>query len=389
MTSIDSGSRLRTVSDPPAKADAPAYDYLIVGCGLFGATFARLATDAGKRCLIVERRPHIGGNCYTEKLEGINVHRYGAHIFHTSNKAVWAFVNRFAEFNNYINSPKAISGDKLYSLPFNMNTFYELWQTRTPEQARQKIASQRFSGEPTNLEEQALSLVGKDIYETMIRDYTRKQWGKDPRELPAFIIKRLPLRFTYDNNYFSDRYQGIPIGGYTALFDALLEGIEVRLNVDYFADRTALGRLAHKVVYTGCIDQYFDYALGRLEYRSLEFDNAVVETDNFQGNAVINYCDTRESFTRIIEHKHFEGSNSPVTVITREFPRPCSGDAIPYYPVNDAHNQGLYRRYQELAQATENVIFGGRLSEYKYMDMHVVIESAMNRFRSESRQASA
>lgn len=381
MTSNDAASRSET--------DTPAYDYLIVGCGLFGATFARLATDAGKRCLIVERRPHIGGNCYTEKLEGINVHRYGAHIFHTNNKAVWAFVNRFAEFNNYINSPKAISGDKLYSLPFNMNTFYELWQTRTPEEARQKIASQRFTGEPTNLEEQALSLVGKDIYETLIRDYTRKQWGKDPRELPAFIIKRLPLRFTYDNNYFSDRYQGIPIGGYTALFDALLEGIEVRLNVDYFADRTALGRLAHKVVYTGCIDQYFDYALGRLEYRSLEFDNAVVETDNFQGNAVINYCDTREPFTRIIEHKHFEGSSSPVTVITREYPRPCSGDAIPYYPVNDAHNQGLYRRYQELSQGTENVIFGGRLSEYKYMDMHVVIESAMNRFRSESRQASA
>lgn len=381
MTSNDAASR--------SEADTPAYDYLIVGCGLFGATFARLATDAGKRCLIVERRPHIGGNCYTEKLEGINVHRYGAHIFHTSNKAVWAFVNRFAEFNNFINSPKAISGDKLYSLPFNMNTFYELWQTRTPQEARQKIAAQRFTGEPTNLEEQALSLVGKDIYETLIRDYTRKQWGKDPRELPAFIIKRLPLRFTYDNNYFSDRYQGIPIGGYTALFDAMLEGIEVRLNVDYFADRSSLGRLARKVVYTGCIDQYFDDVLGRLEYRSLAFDNAVVETDNFQGNAVINYCDTSEAFTRIIEHKHFEGSSSPVTVITREYPRPCSGDAIPYYPVNDAHNQGLYRRYQELAQATENVIFGGRLSEYKYMDMHVVIESAMNRFRSESRQASA
>lgn len=389
MTSIDSGSRLRTGSDSRAEADAPAYDYLIVGCGLFGATFARLATDAGKRCLIVDRRPHIGGNCYTEKQEGINIHRYGAHIFHTSNKAVWAFVNRFAEFNNYINSPKAISGDRLYSLPFNMNTFYELWQTRTPQEARQKIASQRFSGEPTNLEEQALSLVGKDIYETLIRDYTRKQWGKDPRDLPAFIIKRLPLRFTYDNNYFSDRYQGIPIGGYTALFEAMLEGIEVRLNVDYFADRPSLERLAHKLVYTGCIDQYFDCALGRLEYRSLEFDNAVVETDNFQGNAVINYCDTSEPFTRIIEHKHFEAASSPVTVITREYPRPCSGDAIPYYPINDPHNQGLYRRYQELSQGTENVIFGGRLSEYKYMDMHVVIESAMNRFRSESRQASA
>ena len=246
------------------RGDAISYDYLIVGCGLFGATFARLATDAGKRCLVIDRRSHIGGNCYTEKLEGINVHRYGAHIFHTSNKAVWNFVNRFAEFNNYINSPKAISEGKLYSLPFNMNTFYELWQTRTPAEARHKIESQRFFGEPTNLEEQALSLVGKDIYETLIRDYTRKQWGKDPRELPAFIIKRLPLRFTFDNNYFTDRYQGIPIGGYTALFEAMLEGIEVRLNVDFLDDRHRLTSLVRKVVYTGCIDQYFNYELGRL-----------------------------------------------------------------------------------------------------------------------------
>jgi UDP-galactopyranose mutase len=365
------------------------YDYLIVGCGLFGATFARLATDAGKRCLIIDRRPHIGGNCYTEKQEGINVHRYGAHIFHTSNKAVWAFVNRFADFNNYINSPKAVSGGKLYSLPFNMNTFYELWQTRTPVEARQKIDSQRFHGEPTNLEEQALSLVGQDIYETLIRDYTLKQWGKDPRELPAFIIKRLPLRFTYDNNYFTDRYQGIPIGGYTALFEAMLEGIEIRLNVDFLDDRTQLTSLARKVVYTGCIDQYFNDKLGRLEYRSLDFENSIEELENFQGNAVINYCDTSEPFTRIIEHKHFEAANSPVTVITREYPKACSGDAIPYYPVNDPANQSLYRRYQELAHSADNVIFGGRLSEYKYMDMHVVIESAMNRFRSENRQPSA
>ena len=365
------------------------YDYLIVGCGLFGATFARLATDAGKRCLIIDRRPHIGGNCYTENQEGINVHRYGAHIFHTSNKAVWAFVNRFADFNNYINSPKALSGGKLYSLPFNMNTFYELWQTRTPVEARQKIDSQRFHGEPTNLEEQALSLVGKDIYETLMRDYTRKQWGKDPCELPAFIIKRLPLRFTYDNNYFTDRYQGIPIGGYTALFKAMLEGIEVRLNVDFLDDRTQLMSLARTVVYTGCIDQYFNYKLGRLEYRSLDFENSIEEQENFQGNAVINYCDTREPFTRIIEHKHFEAANSPVTLITREYPKACSGDAIPYYPVNDPANQSLYRRYQELAQGADNVMFGGRLSEYKYMDMHVVIESAMNRFRSETRQPSA
>ncbi|MBW4530511.1 MAG: UDP-galactopyranose mutase [Aphanothece saxicola GSE-SYN-MK-01-06B] len=365
------------------------YDYLIVGCGLFGATFARLATDSGKRCLIIDRRPHIGGNCYTEKQEGINIHRYGAHIFHTSNNVVWKFVNRFAEFNSFINSPKAISGEKLYSLPFNMNTFYELWQTRTPAQARQRIEAQRFLGEPTNLEEQALSLVGKDIYETLIRDYTRKQWGKHPSELPAFIIKRLPLRFTYDNNYFSDRYQGIPIGGYTGLFEAMLEGIEVRLNVDFLDDRSQLTSLARKVVYTGCIDQYFNYELGRLEYRSLDFENSIEELENFQGNAVINYCDTSEPFTRIIEHKHFEGSNSPVTVITREYPKACSGEAIPYYPINDPPNQALYRQYQELAHATDNVIFGGRLSEYKYMDMHVVIESAMNRFRSETRQPSA
>ena len=371
------------------RGDTISYDYLIVGCGLFGATFARLATDTGKRCLVIDRRSHIGGNCYTEKLEGINVHRYGAHIFHTSNKAVWNFVNRFAEFNNYINSPKAISQGKLFSLPFNMNTFYELWQTRTPSEARQKIKSQRFFGEPTNLEEQALSLVGKDIYETLIRDYTRKQWGKDPRELPAFIIKRLPLRFTFDNNYFTDRYQGIPIGGYTALFEAMLEGIEVRQNVDFLDDRRRLTSLARKVVYTGCIDQYFNYELGRLEYRSLDFENSIEEIENFQGNAVINYCDTSEAFTRILEHKHFEGATSPVTVITREYPQACTGDAIPYYPVNDPPNQSLYRRYQELAHTADNVIFGGRLSEYKYMDMHVVIESAMNRFRSENRQLSA
>ncbi|MCP9857615.1 MULTISPECIES: UDP-galactopyranose mutase [unclassified Cyanobium] len=375
-----------TTLDP---GNAIPYDYLIVGCGLFGATFARLATDVGKRCLVIDRRPHIGGNCFTEKQEGINVHRYGAHIFHTSNKAVWAFVNRFAEFNNYINSPKAISNGKLYSLPFNMNTFYELWQTRTPAEARQKIEAQRFLGEPTNLEEQALSLVGKDIYQTLIRDYTRKQWDKDPRELPAFIIKRLPLRFTYDNNYFSDRYQGIPIGGYTALFEAMLEGIEVRLNVDFLEDRPRWTSLAQKVVYTGCIDQYFNYELGRLEYRSLDFENSIEELENFQGNAVINYCDTSQPFTRIIEHKHFEASTSPVTVITREYPKACSGEAIPYYPVNDPANQSLYRRYQELAHSADSVIFGGRLSEYKYMDMHVVIESAMNRFRSETRQPSA
>lgn len=368
----------------PVDAEAPPYDLLIVGCGLYGATFARLAADAGLRPLLIDQRLHIGGNCYTEQREGIHVHRYGAHIFHTSNRHVWDFVNRFAEFNNYINSPKALSGGRLYSLPFNMNTFHELWQVRTPAEARAVIDAQRFQGEPTNLREQALSLVGEDIYETLIRHYTRKQWGKDPSELPAFIIKRLPLRFTYDNNYFNDRWQGIPIGGYTRLFERMLEGLEVRLGVDYLADRQALDGLARCVVFTGCIDAFFDYAEGPLEYRSLDFEHDVFETENHQGNAVINYCDAEPAFTRTIEHKHFDpaGSRSAVTVVTREYPRACRGDAIPYYPVNDAANQAIHRRYRDRAAAIPHVVFGGRLSEYRYMDMHVVVEAAMNRARS-------
>jgi UDP-galactopyranose mutase len=366
---------------------ASDYDYLIVGAGLYGSTFARLALEAGHRCLVIDKRPHLGGNCHTEKTAGIHVHTYGAHIFHTSNKVVWEFMNRFAEFNNYINSPKALSGGRLYSLPFNMNTFHELWQAQTPAQAKGIIEAQRFRGEPTNLEEQALSLVGRDIYEALIKGYTQKQWGKSPTELPPFIIKRLPLRFTFNNNYFNDRYQGIPIGGYTAIFERMLEGIEVRLNTDYFADPAYFRSLARKVVYTGCIDDFFGGEYGALEYRSLHFEQQELPVDNHQGNAVVNYCDAEIPFTRIIEHKHFEAVNTETTVITHEYPRDYTAGSTPYYPINDDANQALYRRYRDRSDAIPDVIFGGRLSEYKYMDMHVVVESAMNRFRSESRTA--
>lgn len=361
----------------------PDYDYLIVGCGLFGATFARLATDAGRRCLVIDRRHHIGGNCYTENHHGINVHVYGAHIFHTSNQAVWTFVNRFADFNNYINSPKAFSKGKLYSLPFNMNTFYELWRVHTPDQAKSIIESQRFKGEPRNLEEQALSLVGRDIYETLIKGYTEKQWGTSAVNLPAFIIKRLPLRFTFNNNYFNDRYQGIPIRGYTSLFKRMLTGVEVRLNVNYFDSREYFDSIAHRTVFTGCIDEFFGYEHGKLDYRSLEFEHEVKETENYQGNAVLNYCDPELDYTRTLEHKHFDAAKSDVTVVTKEFPRSFVSGSIPYYPVNNPDNQAIYARYLEKSGSLDRVIFGGRLSEYKYMDMHVVIESAMNKARSE------
>jgi len=359
------------------------YDYLIVGCGMFGSTFARLATDAGKSCLVIDKRSHIAGNCYTEKVEGINVHKYGAHIFHTSNEVIWNFVNRFAEFNNYINSPKAYSKGKLYSLPFNMNTFYELWGTITPDSAKKIIDEQRFKGTPTNLEEQALSLVGKDIYETLIKDYTEKQWGRPATELPTFIIKRLPLRFTFDNNYFDDKYQGIPIGGYTQMFEKMLNGIDVRLDVNYFEDRRYFNSLAKKVVFTGCIDEFFDYEFGQLEYRSLHFIDHLVSSENFQGNAVINYSDKKFSTTRIIEHKHFEKSKSDVTIITHEYPQDYVKGVTPYYPINSDLNQTLYKKYKDKSNSLTNIIFGGRLSAYKYMDMHVVIESAMNKFRHE------
>ena len=359
------------------------YDYLIIGCGLYGISFARLATDAGKSCLVIDKRSHIGGNCYTENIEGINVHKYGAHIFHTSNVYVWNFVNKYTEFNNYVNSPKAISKGKIYSLPFNMNTFYELWGTQDPQHAKLIIESQKFHDKPTNLEEQALSLVGKDIYETLIKEYTEKQWGRPATELPTFIIKRLPLRFTFDNNYFNDKYQGIPIGGYTLMMEKMLEGIEVRLNTDYFDDRDYFNSFADKIVYTGCIDEFFDYEFGELEYRSLRFEHKTLDLDNYQGVAVKNYCDSYFKYTRIIEHKHFEKITTGNTIITKEYPQEYKKGLIPYYPINDDRNQLIYNKYKEKSKLLTNVIFGGRLSEYKYMDMHVVIESAINKFKGE------
>jgi UDP-galactopyranose mutase len=359
------------------------YDYLIVGSGLFGSTFARLATDNGKKCLIIDKRNHIAGNCYTENIEGINVHKYGPHIFHTSNKIVWDFVNKFANFNNYIHSPKAYSNGKLYSLPFNMNTFYEMWGTTTPTQAKRVIEQQKFKEHPTNLEEQALSLVGADIYETLIKGYTTKQWGKNPKELPIFIIKRLPLRFTFDSNYFIDLYQGIPIGGYTQMFEKMLDKIEVLLDTDYFSNRDYFNSIADKVVYTGCLDEFFEYKYGKLEYRSLEFKTDVLDIDNYQGNAVINWTEKDVPWTRIIEHKHFEKKIDGKTVITKEYPKNYEQGLIPYYPINDDINQNMYKKYREESKKLTNFIFGGRLSEYKYMDMHVVIESAMNKFRGQ------
>ncbi len=356
------------------------YDYLIVGAGLFGVTFARLATDSGRSCLVIDKRPHIGGNCYTENVEGINIHKYGAHIFHTNNKVVWNFINRFTEFNNYINSPKAYSKGKLYSLPFNMNTFYEMWGVTTPSQAKEIIEQQKFQGTPTNLEEQALSLVGQDIYQTLIKGYTEKQWGKSATELPSFIIKRLPLRFTFNNNYFNDTYQGIPIGGYTSMIQKMLDGIEVQLNIDYLSNRNHFNSLANQVVYTGCIDEFFDYEFGKLEYRSLRFEHQIKDTDNFQGNVVINYCDSEVAHTRILEHKHFEKTQSSKTVITYEYPQEYQEGMIPYYPINDKRNQMIYENYKNKSSSLTNFIFGGRLAEYKYMDMDTVIKSAMNKF---------
>ncbi|PAT36626.1 UDP-galactopyranose mutase [Vandammella animalimorsus] len=355
------------------------YDYLIVGAGMFGATFARLATDAGKRCLVIDQRPHIAGNCYTEHIDGIHVHRYGPHIFHCNDEKIWAFVQRFAQFNNFRNAPIAMHGGKAYSLPFNMYTFNQIWGVTTPEQARARIEAQRLrlGREPANLEEQALSLVGRDIYETLIRDYTRKQWQKDPKELPAAIIKRLPLRWTWDNNYFNDRYQGIPVGGYTALFERMLQGIEVRLNTDYLAERSALDALARHTVFTGRIDAFYGYRFGELEYRTLRFDTEWLDTDNHQGNAVVNYTEASVPWTRIVEHKHFEpGNTSARTCITREIPDTWSRDKVPYYPIGDAANMALFARYEALAEREPRVLFGGRLAEYRYYDMHQVIGSA-------------
>ena len=359
------------------------YDYVIVGAGMFGAVFARLATDAGYKCLVIDKREHIGGNCYTKEIEGINVHWYGPHIFHTSNENIWIFVNNFAKFNNFINSPKAINNGNLYSLPFNMNTFNELWGITNPEKAKEKIEKEKIDIEPKNLEDQAMSLVGKEIYEKFIKYYTEKQWGKSAKDLPSFIIKRLPIRYTYDNNYFNDIYQGVPIGGYTKMFENILEGIEVELNSDYFANKDYYNQIAKKIVYTGCIDEFFDYKFGKLEYRSLKFEHKILDTDNFQGNAVINYCDASVPYTRIIEHKHFEKNIKNKTVITYEYPEKYSEGMIQYYPVNDEKNQKIYNLYLEESNKTNNIIFGGRLAEYQYMDMHVVIASAINKFKKE------
>ena len=356
------------------------YDYLIVGAGLFGAVFAYEAMKRGKTCLVIERRDHIAGNIYCETIEDIHVHKYGAHIFHTSNQEVWNYINQFAAFNNYINSPIAIYKDELYNLPFNMNTFSKMWNIRTPQEAKNHIAQQIAAlniTEPKNLEEQALSLVGTDVYEKLIKGYTEKQWGRECKDLPAFIIKRLPVRFTYDNNYFNDRYQGIPIGGYNKLIEKLLEGIDTRLDTDFLKDREALSALADTVVYTGPIDQYYDYRFGKLEYRSLRFENELLDCENYQGVAVMNYTDEKTKFTRIIEHKHFEFGTQEKTYITREYPSEWQEGMEPYYPVNDEKNQSLYSKYSDLSNGESNIIFGGRLAEYKYYDMDKVIASAL------------
>lgn len=355
------------------------YDYLVVGSGLFGAVFAHEAKQAGKSVLVLERRAHAGGNVYCEQKDGINIHKYGAHIFHTSYEDVWRYVNQFVTFNNFINSPVANYQGHLYNLPFNMNTFRELWDIVTPAQAKAIIAEQRkvVTGEPRNLEEQAISLVGTDIYTKLIKGYTEKQWGRSCTELPAFIIKRLPVRYTFDNNYFNDRYQGIPAGGYNKLIEALLEGIEVRTGVDYLRERAAYRDAAKTVVYTGSIDEYFDYKLGQLEYRGLRFETERLEEENHQGVAVVNYTEREVPYTRIIEHKHFEFGTQPVTYITREYPADWKRGEEAYYPVNNARNQELYAQYAALAQAEDHVVFGGRLAEYKYYDMDDVIKSAL------------
>lgn len=357
------------------------YDYLIVGAGLFGATFAYLAKQAGKTCLVIDKRPHVGGNVYCEEREGIHVHSYGAHIFHTSDKTIWDFVNSLVPFNRYTNSPIANYKGELYNLPFNMNTFRQIWGVQTPDEALRKVKDERLKvkgeigdREPRNLEEQALMLVGRDIYEKLIKGYTEKQWGRDCSQLPASIIRRLPLRFVYDNNYFNDLYQGIPVGGYNRLIERLLEGTDTRVNCDFFADRAELTALADKIVYTGPIDQFYDYRFGRLEYRTVRFETEVLDTPNYQGNAVINFTDRETPYTRIIEHKHFETFGeavyeNPRTIISREYPLEWQKGLEPYYPINDERNTALYARYKALAETEKNILFGGRLAEYKYYDM--------------------
>lgn len=368
------------------------YDYLIVGAGLFGSTFAYFARKRGKRCLVIDKRPHLGGNIYCEEKEGIHVHKYGAHIFHTSNKEVWDFVNSIVEFNRYTNSPVANYKGKLYNLPFNMNTFYQMWGVTVPEEAKAKIEEQKAEAmknmrlvgmkEPRNLEEQALILIGKDIYERFIKGYTEKQWGRKCTELPAFIIKRLPIRFVFDNNYFNDTYQGIPVGGYNKLIDGLLDGTETRTRVDFFADRTYWESMANTIVFTGKIDEYYDYRFGKLEYRTVRFEEEIHDCANYQGNAVVNYTEREIPYTRVIEHKHFEmfGADvdrSPKTIISKEYSMEWKDGMDPYYPVNDERNTLLADRYRKLAEAEDNVIFGGRLAEYKYYDMGPIVEKVM------------
>lgn len=374
------------------------YDYLIVGAGLFGATFAYLAHNNGKRCLLIDKRPHPGGNIYCEKIEGINVHKYGAHIFHTSDEKVWTFVNSIVPFNRYTNCPVALAPNgKFYNLPFNMNTFYQMWGVKTPEEAEVKLEEQRRVAidrmlaagitEPRNLEEQALTLIGNDIYEQLIKGYTEKQWGRSCKELPAFIIRRLPVRMTFDNNYFNDLYQGIPIGGYNKLIDGLLDGINVKLNTDFFADREYWESIANKIVFTGKIDEFYDYRFGKLEYRTVRFETEVVDNPNWQGNAVVNYTSAEVPFTRIIEHKHFEtfGNavyDNPRTVISREYSTEWEDGMEPFYPVNDTKNQETYDKYRKLAEKETDVIFGGRLAEYKYYDMAPIVRQVINIFNN-------
>lgn len=371
------------------------FDYLVVGAGLYGAVFAYEAHKRGKRVLVIDRRAHIAGNVYTENVDGVNVHKYGAHIFHTSNKEVWDYIQQFAEFNRYTNSPVARYKDELYNLPFNMNTFSQMWGVRTPAEAQAKLDEQKAEAiatlngrEPANLEEQALSLVGRDVYEKLIKGYTEKQWGRKCSELPAFIIKRLPVRLVYDNNYFNDKYQGIPVGGYTQIVEKMLDGVEVRLGVDFFKERETLVANAKKIIFTGMIDEYYDYKFGELEYRSLRFETEDLSQENYQGNAVVNYTEAEVPYTRIIEHKHFElgcqgGSPTGHTVVTREYPATWKHGDEPYYPMNDEKNNALYAKYKTLADTEPNVIFGGRLGMYKYFDMHHVIAEALACVRKE------
>lgn len=363
------------------------YDYLIVGAGLFSAVFAHEATKAGKTCLVLEKRDHIGGNCYTQNWNGIQVHKYGAHIFRTSNEEIWDYIRQFAKFNHFVNSPIANYNGRIFNMPFNMNTFSKMWNIRTPEEAKAIIAEQRkeIVGTPRNLEEQAISLVGRDIYETLVKEYTEKQWGRPCQELPASILRRLPVRFTYDNNYFNDPYQGIPIGGYTQIIEKMFQGCEIWLNTDYNENPEKFRAMAHKVLYTGTIDSYFKYCYGPLEYRSLRFEHEELEMDNYQGVAVVNYTDINTPYTRIIEHKHFEFGTQPTTVISREYPLEWTKDIEPYYPINDSKNQERYDKYAELGRREKNVLFGGRLGEYRYYDMQDTILSALKLTKEEVR----